>query len=312
VVDGQYLPHYDGSAWNQMNITLAGNEQVAEVMALDMLTPTNGWAAVSFVTAGANAPTIGFVRYDGQQWTLEPSNFTLSGLDPNWLAITGLSAAAGDDVWAVGTDAVSVPQGTSTSEQVGFVLHRVNGVWRLATMLNQPHATPSLLPRGILMTSPTSGWIIGSTVATKQTPDGTVESSHALLLRYDGDCWTQVSVPIANPTGSDKLQQIVANGQNDIWVSGGSAGVQITAGELAITSLLLHYDGAKWTQVIPSFDAIAGVSSLGIYNIALAPDGTLWAVGALERVQSSQGDLTPFISFYSNGVWSATPAFSGK
>jgi len=316
VVDGRYLLHYDGAAWNLVNITLAGNAQVTQVMALDMLTPTLGWAAIGLDDAGANAPKVGFVRYDGQQWTLEPSNFTLTGLDPNSVAITGLSATMSNDVWAVGTDFVSVPQGTSTSEQVGFVLHRVNGVWLLATTLNQPHAATSLRPQGILMTGPTNGWIIGSSVTLKQTSDGTDETSHALLLHYDfhqtGTRWVPVDAPIANPSGGDELRQIVANEQNNIWVSGGSAGAQITPGKLAVTSLLLHYDGAKWTQVIPSFEAIAGVSSVGIFNIALAPDGTLWAVGALERVQSSQGLLTPFISFYSNGVWSVAPPISGK
>ncbi len=307
-MSGTQVLRYDGTAWRSTTITVTGNEQIVQLLALDMVSPTEGWAAARLNTTSPQG-ALGFLRYDGTQWVVEQGDFSLPGLDKNTLMITGISAAPGGDVWAVGSAYPYAAPNTSqsSSSQVGLIFQRVNGVWRLASQLNQIGASTALIPSGILMTGPATGWIVGSSQQTQQSPDGAIGISHALLLHYDlqqtGTRWVPVAAPIANPSNGDQLNEIVATGPDDVWVNGNTSGETITAG-LAINSLLLHYDGARWTAVTPAFPSLTGVDNASIDNIALTPDGTLWAVGALEIGQDNQGVVRPLMCSYSDGAWS--------
>lgn len=297
---------YDGTAWRPVTITPVGKAQIIQLLAIDMVSPTEGWAAARLTTSSPQG-AFGFLRYDGKQWVVEQDAFALPGLDKNTVMISGISAAPGGDVWAVGVATPYTTPGTTNNSQVGLIFQRVNSEWRLASQLNRDAATTSFIPSDILMTGPTNGWIIGSSVQIQQSPNGAIANSHALLLHYDfqqtGARWVPVAAPIANPTEGDQLNTIVATGPGDIWVNGITSGSTITAG-LVINTLLLHYDGAHWTEMTPSFTALTGINTVSTFAIALAPDGTLWAAGGLEKGQDAQGALHPFMCSFSGGVWS--------
>ena len=310
-VDGSagLVLHYDGLSWNAVQITPAGNVQIAEMLAVDMVSPTEGWAA-ALLSSAAPHSDLRFLRYDGSQWTVEPGSVSIPGVDANTIAIDGISAVKGGDVWAIGQAVpyLTAPT-TSTSSTVGFIVHRVNGAWQLASQLNQPFAAESDVPVSILMTSATSGWIVGTRQSVKSSTNGEFAITHALVLHYDssrtGSRWVPVNLPIANPTDGDQLNSITASGPSDVWIAGASGSSTITSSGLAISAMLFHYDGTKWTQEPVAISGVTGFNQVSVFVISEAPDGTLRGGGGLFKEQSDQSTPSPLIASYHNGVWSA-------
>jgi len=304
MISGQLL-HYDGVAWRPMSISLPGGVQVSYMQTLDMISPTDGWAAAFVKGGAAGAGAVGILRYDGQQWTLDTTNFALpSGVDASQLTITSFTETPGGDVWAT----AAAPSGTGG---IAIVFHRVNGVWTVANTPHSANTATTITPMDIYMSSPTSGWIAAEAYQNTTTSEGTGTTVHPLLLRYDGASWTPVTVPLATATNDAPLLQIAAMGPDDIWVSGRASSATVTSSGLQISSLLLRYDGQTWSQVTPSV-SIKGGNAASITNIALAPDGSLWAVGSLTALSGAQGGAAPLFLRYHNGAWSVTPATSDK
>lgn len=320
----QQALHFDGTSWRPMSLTLAGSERITRVMALDMVSPSEGWAAAYINGGAAGSGAIGFLRYDGQQWgrqwSVEPSDFAAPGVAMSTLTVNVISSGAVGDAWAIGSAFRQVSDGQGTSQQVGFIFHRVDGVWRIAQRLNQPDAAVDLVPEDIVMLSPTLGWIVGETLQFEKEVDGSfTEISHALMLQYDahtyGPQWRAVPAPIASPSANDQLRQIVARGTDDVWVNGASAAAMVTPSGVQVSTLLLRYDGARWSLVTPDVP-ISGVNYAGIAAISIAPDGALWAVGSATKVVSGpsghQGIESPLAWRYAGGAWSAVTISGGK
>ncbi|HET9111138.1 MAG TPA: hypothetical protein VFN78_09965, partial [Ktedonobacterales bacterium] len=299
------LLHYDGTSWRPVTIAPNG----ARVLALDMESPTDGWAAAQ---GGDNMP-LNFLHYDGRQWTLDADVATPPGLDTNQLVISGISSSGGGDVWAVGYDAVQEPaQFSGVAPSVGLIFHRVGGVWQLASRLNAPTAAAAnIFPRGILMLSPTSGWIAGDSSQTTTTTEVggssvTMAATHALLLHYNGAHWTPVSVPLSTPSGSDQLSQIVATAPDSVWVMATSNAQTILPNGVAFSGDVLHYDGTAWSEVRPSVTP-TGVTSVMLTALSSGGDGTLWAIGMTSLPHSEGG----FFCRYVGGVWQIVQPVTG-
>lgn len=295
-----FVLHYDGTSWRQVKITLDGGAIAPIVLALDMVSPTEGWAAVQ---GAGNTPqgAVSFLRYDGQQWTRDAGVISLPGSNGPPPVITGISALLGGDVWAVGYIIAPPPQGTGTDANVGLIFHRIGGVWQLVSKLNAPTTSvDNVVPSGILMLSPTIGWIIGESDQYQTNSNGTFVNSHALLLHYDfsktGTRWVPVTPPIEFPTVGDHLNQVIAAGPNDVWVSGSTTSENIVSG-VSVNGLLLHYDGAHWTQLTPTLlltsSGSTGFTRVGLNTIALTPDGVLWAAGGIAK-SDQNGMGSPF------------------
>ncbi len=304
---GAHLLRYDGTAWRAATIGLSGSEQVVYVQTLTMISPTDGWAAARVNGGAAGTGTVSFLRYDGQRWTLDKSDLALpSAVDASLLTITGISETTGGDVWAT---SAPVPAGTAG---VALVFHRVNGVWRVAATLRGAQTGTTISPTGIYMSSPTSGWIIGVAYQYTTSSEGTTTTGRALLLRYDGASWKPVSAPLAAVAEGASLQQIVAMGPNDIWVSGSAGHTEMASG-LQLSSLLLRYDGQTWTSVTPNVAPTNGTTKTAIVtNISVSSDGALWMVGGTSVMSGNQTSAAPLFWRYRDGAWSAAPVTTGK
>lgn len=297
--------HYDGTTWRAVHITPAGNTQIARLLAVDIVSPTEGWAAAELSSSSPQG-NLNFLRFDGQQWSVEPASVSMPGVDLNTVSIRGISALPDGEVWVIGEAAPFLTPNTSTSSQVGFIVQRTHGMWQLASELNQPFAATSVMPEEILMTSATTGWIVGAYQSVKPSSSGDISVSHALVLRYDsaqtGSRWVPANLSIANPTTSDGLSSITASGPNDVWINGASGSMTVTSsGE--VSAMLFHYDGANWTQEPVAISGVTGFNQASIFAITEAPDGTLWGVGGLFKNQSGPGTLSPLIASYHDGAW---------
>ena len=74
------------------------------------------------------------------------------------------------------------------------------------------------------------------------------------------------------PTGQGELDGIAALGPDDVWAAGRV--VTNEGGGLAISPLLLHWDGEAWSQATPPLQGDADLSA-----VAAIPGGGFWAVG---------------------------------
>jgi hypothetical protein len=308
------LLHYDGVAWRPATLTVAG-DAVANLMAFEMISPTQGWA-VAYLNNGSSTQV--FLRYDGSQWSVDKSSVALpADLDPATLKITHIAAAPGGDSWAIGWAFVRQPTATNNDQgnpgpQVGLIFHRVNGGWRLATQVSLPSGVTSMLLNDLLMTSPTSGWIVGQ-ISKNATMigGGKTTITQPLLLRYDGVSWTAVPAPPDVTTNDDTLQQIVASGPDNIWVNAQTNGATIGPNGASVSATFLHYDGKAWSEVTPTFTVNAATSA-SVASIGLTSSGQLWAVGSIVAIQNQQASVSPLFCLYANGAWSVvTPVASG-
>lgn len=305
------LFHYDGTSWQATAITTASGEHVVHLIALDVVSPTEGWAAAYMGVGATGAGDIGFLHYTNQQWTVERVPTALPGVDVANLNITGISALPGGDVWAVGVAPASGATGgppATTPTTVALVFHRVAGVWQVANRLTAPTAGDSLNPRDIYMSSPTSGWIVGDIDSYQQNPEGYSTTTHALLMRFDGTQWTQVSVPINSPTDNDSLFHLMATGPNNIWVEVRTTAGTVMPGGLEVLGELLHYDGSAWSAVSPT-PSPQGIVTIQVTNFTLAPDGSIWSAGSARNGQNTPG---PFICSFRNGTWTASTFSASK
>lgn len=294
------LLHYDGSAWRATAISLPGVSSIY-ILSIKMASPSLGWAAVN-IGGGRTR----FARYDGARWTLESITGLPASVNAQQLAIAGIAVSPQGDAWAVGGAPPANP--VPGMSGVGLVFHRVGGQWVAQAPLNSPGAKVEIDPYSIYMSSPTSGWIVGQQAQSQSTSEGMTQTIHALLLRYDGQRWTPVTVPL----GNDALTQIVGVGSDNIWASGRTNANEILANGVTMTALLLHFDGQRWSQVWPNAPIHNATSAyVSASGLAMSSDGALWAVGGAEFAQGQQPTIGPVFWRYS-GAWSLLPATSGK
>ena len=277
-----HLARYDGTTWRMTPITVPGNPHITSFLALDMVSPTQGWAA-ALVGSDPSSTQLAFLRYDGEQWVVDQNTISESDLRKFSPEFGGISVTPQGDVWAVGMEETTL---SSPNSLALVVFHRENGVWRVASRIDPPSKSLQPIPHGILMTSATTGWIVGETDHLTVTPSSvSLASTDALLLRYDGTNWTPVHVPLTNTSAQDTLTQIAASGPDNIWVTGTTGASTLSPSGVWIHALLLQYDGAHWTQT-PLGGSVgngstggSGVSSADVTTITVAPNGDLWAGG---------------------------------
>ena len=312
--DGNSVLRYDGTTWRMESISLAGGAQINNLFASDIVSPTEGWA-VAYFSPSSGGVAIGFLRFDGSQWTVEQTGIKLpSDFDPQSLNITHLAALPGGDVWAIGNANVNVTASAATAtanvgnnpKSRGFLIHRAHGVWTVDEAVSLPANAVSSQLNDIAMTSATSGWVVGQVTVNMQSIAGGPQLAvqQPLLLRYDGARWTPVQTPKDVRDESDSLVSVTASGPENVWVVVGVTGYHINPNGQSVSAILLHFDGANWTEVDGIFPGITYTDNAQLSSIVLGPDGTLWFMGATLKVKNQQGFSSPLITSYHDGAWS--------
>ena len=305
---------YDGTMWRQERISLPGGAQIDNVFASDITSPTEGWAVAYISPSSGGDNALGFLRFDGSQWTVEQQGIKLpSDLDPQSLQVTNLAALPGGDVWATGSANVKVTSSVATAtanagnnpDTRGFLIHRAHGVWTVDGAVSLPANAVSSQFNGITMTSPTSGWVVGQVTVSKTSIGGGERGvQQPLLLRFDGERWTAQQTP-QDLSASNGLSSVMASGPANVWVLVPTSGGDINANGQHVNALFLRYDGASWTEVQGIFPGVSSsAGNIFISAIALAPDGSLWCMGATVKVQNQQDTFDPLIFSYRDGAWS--------
>jgi hypothetical protein len=204
-----------------------------------------------------------FEHYDGTSWTATTDESNLNSF------ISGITAIATNDVWAVGD--VGAIGGT-------FTEHYDGSTWTAVASPSPGNGENALL--GVTGVASDDVWAVGFYVATANQD----RPQKTLVEHWDGTSWTVVPSPNLGGNNSqsvsNELRGVIAVSTNDVWAFGDSDAF----GPEQLTNLVIHWDGTKWSLVpTPSpnprklkeiDDVLAGGTVL--------PGGDLWLVGVAD------------------------------
>jgi hypothetical protein len=249
--------------------------------------PTNDvWAvgsASSSSYTGCHGRTL-TARWDGRMFA---EVFETPTATPICAAINGVSGAATDDIWAVGS---------TNSGRDPHVRHWNGKTWTAsggATIPFPPAGGRRLRTTGLNGVAALSGrdvWAVGRAMFADS-------SRHALIEHFTADGWSLASGPTS--TGS-VLNGISARTDSDIWAVGS------TGGATGMITLATHYNGSGWqTATTPNNNA-----NNELRGVAAVPgSGAVWAVGDSFKSQTAGISVSrTLIERYSGSAWTIVPS----
>jgi hypothetical protein len=263
---GQIIEKWNGTKWSLFpNPTLLPNSQ-GDLFAMTSTSATDIWAVgnlVQQVIGGAVSYNL-FEHWDGKSWTPTFINDT-EGFE----GLTGVSADATNDAWAVG-DA-----GSST-----LAIHWNGTNWAAV-------ATPENLGEGpnqlnaVVALAPDNAWAVGYSTPGLAGQSATL----TLILHWDGTTWSIVPSPNVGPN-TNRLLGITANSADDIYAFGSNFTADGSGNQM---TLLLHWDGTSWT-IVPSPNPTKGnfLNDLLFAGVVASP-GNVWIFG--DEDEGAQGGM---------------------
>jgi len=203
-----------------------------------VIAPNDVWA-VGDQAQGSSFNTL-IEHWDGTSWAVTPSPKL-----PQGSALTGVTAPAPDNAWAVGFDGGSAD---------ALVEHWDGTSW--SVVASPAFAGVSISNGAISADSATDVWAVGFLASSSTT-------SENVSLHWDGTRWAVVPSPNPNPQGNNGLGAVAAVSATDVWA----------AGEQLKGPFTEHWDGSKWTILATP----AGVRFFAA--MAASTGGTVLAVG---------------------------------
>jgi hypothetical protein len=255
--------HWNGSTWSVVPSPNPGAWNF--LYGVVARSSTNAWAVGYYLDASSNYQTMA-LHWNGTTWT-QVSSPSVGGTSTE---LWGVSAVSASDIWAVGAS------GTSTSST--FTMHWDGFVW---TQVSSPSPGDSPVLSAVSAGATGNVWAVGNTFGTTSqqtliehwdghawtqvpspnpagpsmanvlTGTAAVSGSNAwavgyaggatMVLKWNGSSWSPVSAPSPGPNYS-RLNAVSADSSSDAWAAG--TNVSRRKG----FDLLLHWDGATWTQ----------------------------------------------------------------
>lgn len=301
--------HWNGATWSASTpVNPVGCRFGAVLNGVASVTDSDVWAVGQCSTSMTRAHPL-VEHFDGTAWRVLdlPVGPTL----PGFSILRSVSAAAADDVWAVGSSnaashasivehwngatwsrvpapdlaltAVSVAGADDVwalaGEQGGAVVHWDGTRWQHETGVPNPSDVEALGPDDV--------WVVGSASATSSagTPATTSAAAH-----WDGRSWTPVRVPSVG-SGSQALQAVTSDGA-DIWVAGNASVDKGTRG------FVLHWTGRTFAVALgPSLGSLLrAATALGASDV--------WAFGPF--VVADPNAAPPNSAHWDGRTWSVT------
>src|ERR1700691_2822006 len=271
---GQIIERWNGTKWSLFpNPTLLPNSQ-GDLFAMPSTSATDIWAVGNLVQTFSNGGSTSynlFEHWDGKSWTPTFIN-DAEGFE----GLTGVSADATNDAWAVGNN------GGST-----LAIHWNGTNWAAV-------ATPENLGEGpnqlnaVVALAPDNAWAVGYSTPGLAGQSATL----TLILHWDGTTWSIVPSPNGGPNStsqSNRLLGITANSADDIYAFGSYFAADGSGHQM---TLLLHWDGISWT-IVTSPNPTKGnfLDDLLFAGVVPSP-GNVWIFGNEdEGAQGGMGTL---------------------
>lgn len=260
---GYLAPSYAASG-SCVADSLPASDQSPVPAAVDFDSSTDGWIVGAIVGPEADCEAESYpwaVHWDGSEWTDTSASL------PHWncrSGLTGVVAQSPTSAWAVGGDL----------DAVGMAFHWNGSQWSEAP----PPAGTNFL--GVDATAHSHVWAVADT--------GPAEA----FRRAHGD-WVAVKTPAA---ASSRLTSISVVSDSDVWAAG-----YTTSGRHAGETMVLHWNGTKWTLFhTPS----AGSATSSFSSVAARSANDVWAAG---YYAANNGERT-LTAHWNGGSWSRIPS----
>ena len=259
--------HFNGTSWSVVPTPALKDAALSGVAGA----AGNDVWAVGDQAEGSSFNTL-IEHWDGTSWAVVPSPKLPRGSE-----LTGVTAPAPDNAWAVGSTGSSA-----------VVEHWDGSSW---SVVSSPAFTGVFIESGAISAdSATDVWAVGFK-ATSSTTEVNVS------LHWDGTSWTQAPVSHFRFGG---VGPVAALSPADVWAVGSGPGVPTGGFSAHPTAVIEHWNGTSWTVVPSPNPNPQGNNGLGAVAAVSASD--VWAVG--EQL------LGPFTEHWNGTSWSivATPA----
>jgi hypothetical protein len=272
--------HWNGTAWKVIaSPSPGGTANPADLSGVAATSSTNAWAVGEYCRAPVYQTLV--EHWNGTSWrqTASPSPGPFAHL-------TGVTATSLTNAWAVGSYETST---TSSATQKTLVEHWNGAAWKQVAS-----PSPDASPRGgptlnaVAATSPTNAWAVGNYY------DPVLQEGLTLIEHWNGTRWLQVPSPNPSSVGINDLFGVSAVGTNNAWAVG------VYHNGAAYQNLILHWNGAGWTQVpVPNPGGPARANFL--QGVTATSTANAWAAGSYEIPSDGEATLT----LHWNGVkWS--------
>jgi hypothetical protein len=272
--------HWDGTQWSIVPGAHVGENDSNALYSVTALAPDDVWAVGSYSNSFGESGTL-IQHWDGAEWSVVPG----PSVEPAFGVLTGVSAVAPNDIWAVGY-ATGSNQGGQT-----LIEHWNGSAWSIVPSPNASTFDNELLE--VAAVAANDVWAVGY-----YSINGS--SMHATLVEHwDGTQWSIVPSPNLGYY-HNALSGISALSSNDIWAVGSYAHDHDTPHQ----TLVEHWDGSQWTAI---FSPGPGEMDNGLGGVAAVAQDDVWAVGTLRRSNQLAQTL---IEHYSTVCGTPEPTFT--
>jgi len=184
--------HWDGTAWTIVPTPATDGGSLLDVKAF---ASDNVWAVGEHQVLSGHTVTEStyILHWDGTIWSIVPSPNNPVTIN----TLRGVSGAAANDIWAVGTT------GVSPTDNGALALHWDGTAWTIVPTATTTGADPL---SAVLAVKPHSVWAVG-------TVDGT-----PLTERWNGTAWSVVPTPPVVPSAG--LVALSLSRSGSLWASG--------------------------------------------------------------------------------------------
>jgi hypothetical protein len=218
------------------------------------------------------ACVFGWQPLQAADWRIVPSPNT--GNQNNLLS--GVRAAADDDVWAVGSAFI-----VNLSQNQTLIEHWNGTRWSVVQSPDTSRLYGNEL-EAVAVASSDDVWAVGWAAT-----DVTGEFTNTLIEHWNGVAWSIVPSPNLNGAMENILQGVTVVAPNDVWAVG------YARVDSQFVLLTLHWDGLVWS-VVP---ALADTNEVILTNVSAMANNDVWAVGV------GTDDLTPLAVHWNGRQW---------
>jgi hypothetical protein len=253
-----YAEHFDGTRWTETPV--AGTQFNDDVLtAVSGKSSNDVWAVGSRKRTSFKSPvtTITY-HWDGRSW----SEVATPAIDGTRYSFAAVSAAASNDVWAVGTAA------TAPSTALHPLAAHWNGsTWSRVTLPAAVAAAGGELV-GVSARAANDAWAVGAV------------NGKTLALHWNGTTWSTMATKDVPPqrTGAsvvDTFTAVTAIAANNVWAVGYATDT-VSGSNLPNRTIVEHWDGVQWTLTT----APSPTGHPTLTGVAAASASDVWAVGS--------------------------------
>jgi hypothetical protein len=281
--------HRDGSGWSTAPTPNVGT-YANFLNGVAAVASNNVWAVGTYVHHFVVGPTTYDIdqtlieHWDGSTWSLQASPDQLgSGLEVS-NDLTGITAIAANDVWAVGS---YFNPGIPARQPL--MLHYDGTSWSIVT-------SPSFSPNDdelftVTGTAANDVWAGGF-----QTGASAGSPTQTLIEHWDGTAWTVSPSANGSAIGDNELFSMAALATNDVWAVGSqrpgvATGLRQTLAE--------HWNGTAWTVANTSN---AGLGDNALFGVNAIASGNVWATG-FSRADTSNSFRQTLTEHWNGTTW---------